>query len=65
MSVPFITPPTVTVLPSLPSVWGMNVDTCQVFIYREGKWKHGGLERGRARFNPTPTSVSSLSVIIT
>lgn len=29
MNVFFITPPTVTVLSSLPSVWGMNVDTCQ------------------------------------
>lgn len=65
MSVLFITPSTITVLSSLPSVWGMNVDICQVFIYCEGKWKHKALERGRARFKPTPTSVSSLSVIIT
>lgn len=65
MSVLFITPPTVTVLSSLLSVWGMNVDICQVFIYCEGKRKHEMLERGRARFNPTPTSVSPLSVIIT
>lgn len=60
MSVLFITRSTITNLWSLPSACRVNGDIYQVYIYLEGKQKQKELERGRARFHPIPTSVSSL-----